>query len=444
MPNVGKSTLYNALSNCSIPAENFPFCTIDPNSTRVHVPDDRFDWLVEHHKPKSVVQPFLEIVDIAGLVKGASGGAGLGNAFLSHIKAVDGILHVMRAFDDADVIHVEDRVDPVDDIEIITSELRIKDLEFMNNHLAKMNKDAQRAAQNPQMAKAHKAEMETVKKVIAWLEEGKEVRNGMDQWSASDVDFLNSYQLLTAKPVIYLINLTKKDFARKKNKWLVKIHEWVKAHGGGTIIPFSGAFESELQDTPEDEKAQFQKDCEMQTVLPKIVKTAFSTIHLIYFFTAGSDEVKAWCIRKGFKAPQAAGAIHTDFERGFICAETMSFADLKELGSESECKAKGKYKQEGKTYVGTTATSSSSVQRHRQEEVSGDRADFATTAYTKGFRFLVKQKNIFITRMRTRIRGAGADLPTPRPRPHEPVRSALLRVSLNTRTDASGIAVASR
>ena len=351
MPNVGKSTLYNALSNCSIPAENFPFCTIDPNSTRVHVPDDRFDWLVEHHKPKSVVQPFLDIVDIAGLVKGASGGAGLGNAFLSHIKAVDGILHVMRAFDDADVIHVEDRVDPVDDIEIITSELRIKDLEFMNNHLAKMNKDAQRAAQNPTMAKAHKAEMETINKVIAWLEEGKEVRNGMDQWTTSDVDFLNTYQLLTAKPVIYLINLTKKDFARKKNKWLVKIHEWVKAHGGGTIIPFSGAFESELQDTPEDEKEQFQKDCEMTTVLPKIVKTAFSTIHLIYFFTAGSDEVKAWCIRKGFKAPQAAGAIHTDFERGFICAEVMSFADLKELGSESECKAKGKYKQEGKTYV---------------------------------------------------------------------------------------------
>ncbi|MDC1215685.1 50S ribosome-binding GTPase [bacterium] len=145
MPNVGKSTLYNALSNCSIPAENFPFCTIDPNSTRVHVPDERFDWLVEHHKPKSVVQPFLEIVDIAGLVKGASAGAGLGNAFLSHIKAVDGILHVMRAFDDADVIHVEDRVDPVDDINIITSELRIKDLEFMKSHMEKMNKEAQRA-----------------------------------------------------------------------------------------------------------------------------------------------------------------------------------------------------------------------------------------------------------------------------------------------------------
>jgi obg-like ATPase 1 len=351
MPNVGKSTLYNALSNCSIPAENFPFCTIDPNSTRVHVPDERFDWLVDHHKPKSVVQPFLEIVDIAGLVKGASAGAGLGNAFLSHIKAVDGILHVMRAFDDPDVIHVEDRVDPVADIEIITSELRVKDLEFMNNHRDKMSKDAQRAAQNPQMAKAHKTEMECVNKVIAWLEEGKEVRNGMDQWTTSDVDFLNSYQLLTAKPVIYLINLTKKDFQRKKNKWLVKIHEWVQAHGGGTIIPFSGAFESELQDTPDDEKAQFQKDQEMTTVLPKIVKTAFSTIHLIYFFTAGPDEVKAWCIRKGYKAPQAAGAIHTDFERGFICAEVMAFDTLKELGNESEVKAKGKYRQEGKTYV---------------------------------------------------------------------------------------------
>ena len=154
MPNVGKSTLYNALSNCSIPAENFPFCTIDPNSTRVNVPDDRFDWLVDHHKPKSVVQPYLEIVDIAGLVKGAAEGAGLGNAFLSHIKAVDGIIHVMRAFDDPDVIHVEDRVDPVEDIEIITSELRNKDLEFMNMTKGKLDKDKQKAAQNPQMAKA--------------------------------------------------------------------------------------------------------------------------------------------------------------------------------------------------------------------------------------------------------------------------------------------------
>ena len=242
-------------------------------------------------------------------------------------------------------------MDPVDDIDIITSELRIKDLEYMNGIRDKLNKDQNRASQNPQTAKAHKTEMASVDKIIAWLEEGNEIRNGMDQWTTVDVDYLNNYMLLTSKPVIYLINLTKKDYARKKNKWLVKIHEWVKAHGGGTIIPFSGAFECELQDTPEDEKVQFQKDQEMTTVLPKIVKTAFSTIHLIYFFTAGPDEVKAWCIRKGYKAPQAAGAIHTDFERGFICAEVMGFDTLKDLGSEKECKDKGKYRQEGKTYV---------------------------------------------------------------------------------------------
>ena len=324
--------------------------TIEPNSTRVHVPDDRFDWLVDLHKPKSVVQPFLEVVDIAGLVKGAAEGAGLGNAFLSHIKAVDGIMHVMRAFDDPDVIHVEDRVDPVGDIEIITSELRVKDLEFMTAHRDKMKKEAQRA-NNPQLAKEHKQELDTVEKVSACLEEGKDVRNNLDNWNQNDVIYLNKYQLLTAKPVLYLINLTVKDFKRKKNKWLPKIHAWVQEHGGGTMIPFSGAFESELQGVPDDEKAQYQKDQEMNTVLPKIIKTGFAMVNLIYFFTAGPDEVKAWCIRRGYSAPKAAGTIHTDFERGFICAEVMSFADLKELGNESEVKAKGKYRQEGKTYV---------------------------------------------------------------------------------------------
>jgi len=350
MPNVGKSTLYNALTNCSIPAENFPFCTIEPNATRVHVPDERFDWLVDHHKPKSVVQPFLEVVDIAGLVKGAAEGQGLGNAFLSHIKAVDGIMHVMRAFDDPDVIHVEDRVDPVGDIEIITSELRVKDLEFMTAHRDKMKRDAQRA-NNPQLRKEHETELDCVERIIACLEEGKDVRNNLDNWNTTDVVYLNTYQLLTAKPVLYVINLTVKDFKRKKNKWLPKVHAWVQEHGGGTMIPFSGAFESDLQGVPDDEKEQYQKDQEMTTVLPKIIKTAFSIVNLMYFFTAGPDEVKAWCIRKGYKAPQAAGAIHTDFERGFICAEVMNFDDLKELGSEMEVKAKGKYAQQGKTYV---------------------------------------------------------------------------------------------
>jgi len=350
MPNVGKSTLYNALTNCSIPAENFPFCTIEPNSTRVNVPDARFDYLVNMHKPKSVVQPFLEVVDIAGLVKGASSGAGLGNAFLSHIKAVDGIMHVMRCFEDADVIHVEDRVDPVEDIEIITSELRIKDLEYMTGIKEKLEKEMSRSA-NAMAQKETKLELDSVLKVVAWLEEGKEIRHGMEQWTSNDVMYLNKYQLLTAKPVIYLVNLSRKDYERKKNKFLVKIHEWVKAHGGGTIIPFSAEVESELQGIEDADKEQWQKDNGVTTALPKIITTAFSAVHLIYFFTAGPDEVKAWCIRKGYKAPQAAGAIHTDFERGFICAEVMSFDDLKELGSEQAVKAAGKYKQQGKDYV---------------------------------------------------------------------------------------------
>ena len=351
LPNVGKSTLFNALTAAGAESANYPFCTIEPNVGIVSVPDDRLEIIQSFIATQKVIPAVVEIVDIAGLVKGAAEGAGLGNAFLSHIKAVDGIIHVMRAFDDPDVIHVEDRVDPVDDIEIITSELRNKDLEFMNMTKGKLDKDKQKAAQNPQMAKAHATETACVEKVIKWLEDGKEVRNGMDEWSTTDIDFLNKYQLLTAKPVIYVVNLTKKDYARKANKWLKKIHEWVMGHGGGVIIPFSGAFEAELQDVPEEGKAEYEKEQGMTSVLPKIIKTGFSTIHLIYFFTAGPDEVKAWCIRKGFKAPQAAGAIHTDFERGFICAEVMGFDTLKELGTEAEVKAKGKYRQEGKTYT---------------------------------------------------------------------------------------------
>jgi len=352
MPNVGKSTLYNTLTKCSIPAENFPFCTIEPNNTRVNVPDERFDWLVEQFQPKSIVHPYLEIVDIAGLVKGAADGAGLGNAFLSHIKAVDGICHVMRAFDDPDVIHVEDRVDPVDDIEIITSELRAKDIEFMENELERLKKAARSAGNDKKKLKELEQEIETVDKVIAWMQDGKEVRNGMDVWTARDIDHINQYRLLTAKPVVYLINLSEKDYKRKKNKWLAKIHAWVQEHGGGTMIPFSGALEQKLMDMGSDaEREEYLKAEELTSSLQKIIKTAFAAVHLMYFFTAGPDEVRGWCIRKGTPAPKAAGTIHTDFEKGFICCETMAFNDLKELGSENEVKAKGKCRQEGKTYI---------------------------------------------------------------------------------------------
>eukprot|EP00899_Mesostigma_viride_P022407 jgi/Mesvir1/3350/Mv06738-RA.1 len=346
LPNVGKSTLFNTLGKVSVPAENFPFCTINPNEARVNLPDDRFNWLVEHYHPKSAVPPYLDIWDIAGLVKGASQGAGLGNAFLSHIRAVDGIYHVIRAFDDADVIHVEDVVDPVRDLDIITAELRLKDIEFVNARIEDVKKTLKKAPTD----KNAKFELEMVEKVAAWLEAGNDVRSG--DWKAAEIEVLNTFQLLTAKPVVYLINLGEEDYKRKKNKWLAKIAHWIKEHHPeDPIIPFSGVLETKLADMTEEEAAKYCKDNEVTSALPKIIKTGYTAIHLIYFFTCGSDEVKCWTIRKQTKAPQAAGAIHSDFERGFICAEVMKYEDLVKEGSDSAVKAAGKYHQEGKNYT---------------------------------------------------------------------------------------------
>ncbi|KAJ6887415.1 hypothetical protein NC651_027672 [Populus alba x Populus x berolinensis] len=360
LPNVGKSTLFNTLTKLSIPAENFPFCTIEPNEARVNIPDERFEWLCQLFKPKSEVSAFLEIHDIAGLVRGAHQGQGLGNSFLSHIRAVDGIFHVLRAFEDPDIIHVDDIVDPVRDLEVISAELRLKDIEFMERRIEDVEKSMKRSND-----KQLKIELELCQKVKAWLEEEKDVRLG--EWKAADIEILNTFQLLTAKPVVYLINMNEKDYQRKKNK--------VQEHGGETIIPFSCILERTLADMLPDEAAKYCEENKLQSCLPKIIKIGFSAINLIYFFTAGPDElydalhvlnfqwpwhltikaycafVKCWQIRRQTKAPQAAGTIHTDFERGFICAEVMKFDDLKELGSESAVKAAGKYKQEGKTYV---------------------------------------------------------------------------------------------
>ncbi|KAH7427405.1 hypothetical protein KP509_10G043200 [Ceratopteris richardii] len=344
LPNVGKSTLFNTLTKLSIPAENYPFCTIEPNEARVHVPDERFDWLVQLYKPKSEVSAYLDVHDIAGLVKGAHEGQGLGNNFLSHIRAVDGIFHVLRGFDDPEVTHVEDSVDPIRDLEIITNELRLKDLEFIGRRIEDIEKALKRSND-----KQLKLELECCKKVEETLKDGHDVR--LADWKTADIEFLNTFQLLTSKPVVYLVNMTEKDYQRKKNKWLAKIHSWVQEHGGEPIIPFSGVLEKNLADMPPDEAAVYCKENQLQSALPKIIKTGFSAINLIYFFTAGADEVKCWQIRKQTKAPQAAGTIHTDFERGFICAEVMKFDDLKEMGSEAAVKAAGKYKQEGKTYV---------------------------------------------------------------------------------------------
>mmetsp|Transcript_94064 Transcript_94064/g.265648 ORF Transcript_94064/g.265648 Transcript_94064/m.265648 type:complete len:399 (-) Transcript_94064:158-1354(-) len=354
MPNVGKSTLYNSLSKSHhSKTANVPFCTIDPTETRAYLEDERFDWLVAQHKPKSEVKAHLTVVDIAGLISGASKGEGLGNAFLSHIQAVDGIIHVMRAFEDDDVIHAEDTVDPVRDIITICNELRIKDLSFMQSK-KEMHKKGLSAAKtkSPAHLKKWEEENDCMDKIIALLEEGKDVKNNMANWTPKDVEYLNDYALLTAKPCMFAINMNHRDYCRKKNKFLKPIYEWVQANApGSAMIPYCGAYEEELQDmeSDADREARLKEDA-TTSAMPKIITTAFHMVHLINFFTAGPDEVRAWTIRKGYKAPQAAGCIHTDFEKKFIMAETMSFADLKELGSEAAVKAAGKYRQEGKGY----------------------------------------------------------------------------------------------
>lgn len=353
MPNVGKSTLYNSLSKSNhADAANFPFCTIDPNETRVFVDDERFDWLVEKHKPKSEVKAFLTVVDIAGLVSGAHKGEGLGNAFLSHISAVDGIVHVMRAFVDDDVIHAEDTVDPVRDINTISSELRLKDISWLQSKQEQHKKGMAAAkTKSPAHLKAWEDEADAQKRFLEFLENGKDIRNGLDQWSTKDIEFLNDYGLLTAKPVMFAVNLNMDDFKRKKNKFLKPIFEWVQENAKGSlIIPYCGAFEDEIKDLSPLQFKEKEKEEGVVSSLPKLVKNAFNMVNLVYFFTSGPDEVRAWNVRKGMKAPQAAGVIHTDFERGFICAEVMAFDELKEAGSEAKMKEKGRYRQEGKTY----------------------------------------------------------------------------------------------
>mmetsp|Transcript_13141 Transcript_13141/g.18929 ORF Transcript_13141/g.18929 Transcript_13141/m.18929 type:complete len:404 (-) Transcript_13141:648-1859(-) len=352
LPNVGKSTFFNTLTKLNIPAENYPFCTIEPNEARVTLPDDRFNYLCDVHKPASKVPAYLEVWDIAGLVKGASEGHGLGSEFLSNINAVDGLFHVCRVFDDEEVIHVEGSVNPVRDLEIISSELILKDLQKVDVVLPDLQQKIARLGHG--CPKELKKEEEVLAKVKKVLEEDKKPVRCVD-WTGAEIEVLNKHLFLTAKPGIYLVNLSEKDFARRKNKWLPKIKEWVDEYANGEpIIPFSASQEAKLVDIEVNEGVEaVTKYCEKtkaQSMLTRIIKLGFSTLQLIYFFTAGSDEVKCWTIRKGTLAPQAAGTIHTDFEKGFICAEVMAFEDFKELKTENAVKAAGKYKQQGKTY----------------------------------------------------------------------------------------------
>jgi len=354
LPNVGKSSLFNLLTEQSAAAENYPFCTIDPNESRCPVPDLRFDWLCDLWQSPSRIPAYLMITDIAGLIRGASEGAGLGNAFLSHIQAVDGLYHVVRAFDNPEVVHVDDSVDPIRDMETIMYEICRKDTTYVEAVKAKKEMDLKKDPKN----KPSPVYYTLMDKVKEMLDNNKPLRTGT--WNIEEVAKINELipQCITLKPIVYLVNLDAKSFKRKANKWLKPIADWVNEHGGGTVIPMSVEWEQSLwavKDKPEEKAAFLAEVPDIKSVLPRIVKVGYNVLNLQYFFTAGDTEVRCWTIPAGALAPEAAGAIHSDFERGFIKAEVCAFEDFKNLcggkKSMADIKAAGKYRQEGKTYV---------------------------------------------------------------------------------------------
>ncbi|PGH27381.1 GTP-binding protein YchF [Polytolypa hystricis UAMH7299] len=351
LANVGKSTLFQAITKSTLgnPA-NFPYATIDPEEARVIVPDARYDWLCQHYKPKSQVPANLTVYDIAGLTRGASTGAGLGNSFLSHIRAVDAIFQVVRCFDDAEIIHVEGDVEPVRDLNIISEELRIKDIEFVEKALEALQKQTKRGGQSLEMRKM-KEEEATVAKILEFLQNGNDVRKG--DWSPKEVEVINPLFLLTAKPVVYLVNLSERDYIRQRNKYIPGVAEWIKTNSpGDPIIPISVSFEDRL--TRFASEAEAEEECKKlgtKSALPKVITTMRTSLNLGSFFTTGADEVRQWTIRKGTKAPQAAGVIHTDFEKTFIQVIVFNYDALREYGDETAVKSAGKVMTKGKDYV---------------------------------------------------------------------------------------------
>ncbi|REL38003.1 redox-regulated ATPase YchF [Rhodohalobacter sp. SW132] len=342
LPNVGKSTLFNALSNAGAEAANFPFCTIDPNVGLVTVPDTRLDKLSNLVEPKQTLPATIEFVDIAGLVKGASEGKGKGNAFLSHIREVDLIVHVVRCFDDGDVIHVEGSVDPARDIGIIEDELILKDLESVEKRYDTLKKQVRSGD------KKLAAEFAVVERLKEHLEEGNTART-FDADEEERKAFKDLF-LLSAKPVLYACNVSEEDL-NTGNSHVETVKE-IAAQHDDQIVTFCAKIEAEIAELDEDEKEMFLEELGVESAgLDRLIQAAYSNLGLITYFTAGPKEVRAWTIRKGYKAPQAAGVIHTDFERGFIRAETIAYNDYVELGSEKAARDAGKMRQEGKDYI---------------------------------------------------------------------------------------------
>lgn len=344
LPNVGKSTLFNAITNTrSAEAANYAFCTIEPNVGVVSVLDERLDVLTKMYSPKKTTPATIEFVDIAGLVKGASRGEGLGNKFLSHIREVDAIVHVVRCFDDGNIIHVDGSVDPIRDIETINLELIFADMETAEKRLDKAKKDAKGD-------KKALADVELFERVKQTLESEKPIRSmELDEDEYKKVYAAN---FLTIKPVIYAANMNEEEFGdSSKNKYLKAVEDFA-ASEGSKVLPICAKLEEEISDLDAEDKEMFLSDLGLsESGLARLIKASYSLLGLISYLTAGSDEVRAWTIKKGTKAPQAAGKIHTDFEKGFIRAEVISFDDLVANETMTAAKEKGLVRSEGKDYV---------------------------------------------------------------------------------------------
>ena len=343
LPNVGKSTLFNCLSNARAQAANFPFCTIEPNVGVITVPDERLTKLTELVNPQRVVPNVIEIVDIAGLVKGASKGEGLGNQFLGNIRATNAIIHVLRCFDDDNVIHVDGSVDPIRDKEIIDTELQLKDLDSVEKKLQKVEKAAKTGDKEAKKA------FDVLTVYREHLLSGKSARTAV--MAEEDKEYIDDLWLLTAKPVMYVCNVGERD-VNTGNAYVERVREAVKEENAEVLI-ISAQIESEIaqMDTYE-ERQMFLDDLGLeQSGVTKLIKAAYRLLDLATYFTAGVQEVRAWAINQGFTAPQAVGVIHTDFEKGFIRAEVIKYADFVKYGSEAACKEAGKLSVEGKTYV---------------------------------------------------------------------------------------------